>query len=263
MGLQTLDRAVVLLRTLGSSGEEGMRLIDLERSMKLTKPTTHRLLSALIAHGLVARDEDTRRYRLGTELAILGWSVTHRQQDLRALAVQSATLLAEESGDTVVVVVRSGFDTVCIDRRSGAYPVQALTVDVGTRRPLGVGAGGLAILASLAPEQCDIVLRAVAGRLSGQTAASSSQIQAAIREGRKAGFTVSNGYVLEGVRGIAVAIRDFRGEPIAGIGIAAIAPRIPNARVPQLVQMLKRERRRLEAHLRSAAAPRLRNHKLR
>lgn len=259
-GLQTLDRALMLLRALGNSGEEGMRLVDLERSVKLTKPTTHRLLSALLAHGLVARDQGSRRYRLGTELAILGWSVAHRRQDLRSLAQQSASLLAEESGDTVFVVVRSGLDTVCIERRSGAYPIQALTVDVGTRRPLGVGAGGLAILACLSPEQCDSVLRTVAPRLSGQSLATPSQIQAAIREARKAGFALSNGYVTAGVRGIAVAIRDFRGEPIAAAGIAAISTRIAGARVARLAQMLKRETRRLESRLMNGVS--VRQHKL-
>lgn len=254
MGLQTLDRALTLLRALGSSGEEGMRLIDLEKSAKLTKPTTHRLLSALVAHGLVARDAKSRRYRLGRELAILGWSVAHRQQDLRTLSMQSASLLAEETGDTVFVVARSGLDTVCIERRSGAYPIKTLTLDVGSRRPLGVGAGSLAILASLPPEECDATLEAVAGRLAGQTLASNSQLRATISEARRTGFAVSNGYVAEVVRGIAVAIRDFRGEPIAAIGIAAILPRIPSDRIPKLVQMLERERRRLESRLLTAGS---------
>ena len=40
----------------------------------------------------------------------------------------------------------SGADAVCIDRRLGSYPVKTLTVEVGTKRPLGIGAGSLAIL---------------------------------------------------------------------------------------------------------------------
>lgn len=249
MGLQTLDRAVTVLRALGSGGEEGLRLVDLQRIAKLTKPTAHRLLSALVAHGLVAHDASNRRYRLGQELAILGWSVAHRQQDLRTVSMHSASLLAEETGDTVFVVVRSGFDTVCIDRHTGAYPIKALTVDVGTRRPLGVGAGGLAILASLPPAECDAILEAVTDRLPGHTRASMSQIRAAIREARRTGLAVSNGFVTEGVRAVSVAIRDFRGEPIAAIGIAAIVSRMPARRVAELAHALERERRRIESRL--------------
>jgi DNA-binding IclR family transcriptional regulator len=255
MGLQTLDRAISVLQALASGGEDGLRLIDLQHSLNLTKPTAHRLLAALVSHGLVAHDGNGRRYRLGRELAILGWSVARRQQELRSTAMHSASLLAEETGDTVVVVVRSGLDTVCIDRRTGAYPVKALTVDIGTRRPIVVGAGGLAMLASLPPAECDGILQTVADRLPIVSKASPGQILAAVREARRTGYAVSNGFVTEGVRGISVAIRDFRSEPIAAIGIAAIMPRIPARRIPELARSLDLERRRIESRLLASHLP--------
>lgn len=255
MGLQTLDRAVTVLRALSGSGEAGVRLIDLQKDLRLTKPTLHRLLSALVANGLVAHDAATRRYRLGQELALLGWSVAHRQQDLRTVAAHSASLLAEQTGDTVFVVVRSGFDTVCIERCTGAYPIKALTVDIGTRRPLGVGAGGIAILAGLAPAESTSILDAVGDRLAGQTRATPAQLRAAVRDARRNGYAVSQGFVTAGVRALSVAIRDFRGEPIAALGIAAILPRIPDRRVPEIARALDRECRRIESRLLAAGVP--------
>lgn len=249
MSLQTLDRAVVVLKALGSGGEEGLRLVDLQRVAKLTKPTTHRLLSALLAHGLVSHSAETRRYRLGPELAILGWSVAHRQQDLRAVTAHSAALLAEECGDTVIVVVRSGVDSVCIERRTGSYPIKALTVDVGTRRPLCVGSGGLSILASMPTDESAALLDAVEERLPSFTRATPVQLLAAIRDARKHGFALSNGFVTEGVRALSVPIRDFRGEAVAAIGVAAIQPRLPMTRVRELAKALDRERRRIESRL--------------
>jgi len=53
---------------------------------------------------------------------------------------------AEEVGDTVYLVVRSGMEAVCLERIEGPSPVRVLTLDSGSRRPLGLGAGGLAIL---------------------------------------------------------------------------------------------------------------------
>ena len=41
----------------------------------------------------------------------------------------------------------------------------------------------------------------------------------------------------------------FRGEAIAAIGVAAILPRIPRARVAELADALDRERRRIESRL--------------
>ena len=249
MGLQLLDRAVSLLRALGGGGEDGLRLVDLQRATGLSKPTAHRLLAGLVENGLVAHDAATRRYRLGHELAVLGWSVAQRTGDLQAIASHSAARLAEECGDTVFVVARSGLDTVCIERRSGTYPIKALTVDIGTRRPLGVGAGGLAILASMPEDEANAALATVAPRLAAFTSTPLTQLQAAVREARRHGYAVSNGYVTEGVRAISTVVRDFRGEAIAAIGVAAILPRIPRARVAELADALDRERRRIESRL--------------
>lgn len=249
MPLQTLDRAMSVLRALGNGGEAGLRFVDLQAAARLAKPTTHRLLAALVGHGLVAHDPETRRYRLGQELAILGWSVASRQQDLRAICQHSAALLAEETADTVFVVVRSGFDTVCIERHVGAYPIKALTVDIGTRRPLGVGAGGLAMLGTLPPAEADNILEALADRIRRHTPASLAQLRAAVRHARRHGFSISNGFVNEGVRAVSVAIRDFRGDAIGAIGIAAILPRMTARRIPELARALTRERRRIESLL--------------
>jgi DNA-binding IclR family transcriptional regulator len=38
-------------------------------------------------------------------------------------------------------------------RHEGSFPIRTLVLDVGNRRPLGVGAGGLAILAAIGDEK--------------------------------------------------------------------------------------------------------------
>ncbi|MGE0314310.1 MAG: IclR family transcriptional regulator [Lautropia sp.] len=251
MGLQTLDRAVGLLRLLGSKGEAGLRLVDVQSAMQLTKPTAHRLLTELARHGLVAHDPVRHRYRLGQELAVLGWSVVDRQQDLRTTAMHSAAMLAEETGDTVFVVARSGVETVCIDRHTGAYPIKALTIDVGTRRPLGVGAGGLAILATLPDVQASAILEVVGERLPEHCRATLAQVRQVVAEARSRGFAISNGFVNPDVRAVGVSIRDFRDDPIAAIGVAAIHARLPHRRIASIARSLSRERNRIEARLRS------------
>ena len=138
MGVQTVDRAVAILTWVGNSGEKGMRLVDLQRALGLTRPTVHRILSSLIEHGLVACDERTRTYRLGWEAAVLGWSAVRGGYDLREIAQGAMTRLAEETGATALLCACSRHDTVCIDRKAGDYPIKVFTVEVGTRRPLGV-----------------------------------------------------------------------------------------------------------------------------
>src|SRR5207253_5373151 len=51
--------------------------------------------------------------------------------------------------DIVFLTVRSGFESVCIARHEGRAALKAYTVDVGTRRPLCLSAGGVAIVVRL------------------------------------------------------------------------------------------------------------------
>jgi len=51
------------------------------------------------------------------------------------------------SGDTVFLVIRQGDYCLCLHREEGHFPVKVFTTDVGGRRLLGLGAGGLALIA--------------------------------------------------------------------------------------------------------------------
>jgi DNA-binding IclR family transcriptional regulator len=246
-GLQTLDRAVAVLRLLGAGGERGFRLVDVQRQVSLTKPTAHRLLAALATHGLVVQDPTTRHYRLGDELAMLGWTVMARTYELRELCQPAMDRLAEKTGDTVVMVVRSGQETICAERKTGSYPIKALTVEVGTRRPLGVGAGGLAILARL--PDAEAIVSGLRGKLD-PFPTSEDAVRRAMRRARSSGYALSDGQVATGVRGIAVAIADPRGAPVAALGIAAPRDRIAGDRQRWILSLLDEERKWVERQIR-------------
>jgi DNA-binding IclR family transcriptional regulator len=253
-GAQTLDRAAALLRQLGAAGGAGLRLIEIQNAARLTRPTAHRILAALARHGLVEQDSESRRYRLGREVAILGWSVARRGLDLRGMFDAEMHDLAQDTGDCAFLLVRSGFDTVCINLKMGPFPIKALTVDIGTRRPLGVGAGGIALLASLDPEEQEEVYAAIKGRLHEYRNVSERVIRAAVREACEKGYGFSDGHVLGGVRGLAVAVRDPSGTAVAALSIAAIRERVGRDRIPMLVRALDKRRRAVERKL--AIAPR-------
>jgi DNA-binding IclR family transcriptional regulator len=255
MGLQTVDRAVAILNWLGNSGEQGMRLVDLQRVLGLKRPTVHRILGSLIEHGLVACDERTRTYRLGWEAAVLGWSAVRGGYDLREIAQGAMAVLAEETGATALLCACSGHDTVCIDRKAGDYPIKVFTVEVGTRRPLGVGAGSLAVLASLPEDEASAVIEQLKGPLQSYPDKLRRGIVPAVRAARKAGFAVSDGMVLPTVIGVGVAIRDPRGVAIGSLGIASFKDNATDRRVAEYAAMLTREQARIERTLRDKMPP--------
>ncbi|MDA4183469.1 hypothetical protein NY815_07130, partial [Escherichia coli] len=50
--------------------------------------------------------------------------------------------LADVTQDTLYLSERSGMEAVCTNRALGDFPIKAMPLDIGIRRPLGVGAGG-------------------------------------------------------------------------------------------------------------------------
>src|SRR5690625_2180530 len=142
--VKTIDRVAVILNCLALGPQESSRLSDIAVCSGLGKTTTHRLLAALVSVGFVDRGE-SKLYRLGYRLFALGSNA--RRFDLANLARPALLRLAAETEDTVFLSIRDGEEALCLDRCTGAYPIRTLTLNVGDRRPLGVGAGSLALLA--------------------------------------------------------------------------------------------------------------------
>lgn len=70
-GAQSVERALAVLRCLGSASDD-LGVSELAARTGLTVSTTHRLLQALRADGIVDQDERTHRYHLGAALVALG-----------------------------------------------------------------------------------------------------------------------------------------------------------------------------------------------
>lgn len=248
MGLQTLDRAIAVLRLMGED-EAGIRLTDVQSTLGLSKPTAHRLLSALVSHGLAVQSPRTRRYAIGPAVASLQPARSQAGSGLVRAGMPSVYRLAEESQDTVFLVGRDQLDTVCLARESGSYPIRAITVEVGTRRPLGVGAGGIAILGALPAAEAHRIVTSLAARLAAQPRTTVDQIVQGSEQARRKGYGLSDEQVAKGVRGVGVSIRDVHGVPVAAVGIAAIRERLLPSRIPQIIETLARERAVIESEL--------------
>ena len=130
--VQSLGRAIELLRLISAEHTSGARLSDLVAASGLPQPTVHRLLRQMVEGGLVMQDAQ-RRYRLGHFAYELGL-VASTHFHLRDQCAPHLGRISAETGDTAFLLVRSGADSFCLDRQSGSFPIQVLTVQVGKRR---------------------------------------------------------------------------------------------------------------------------------
>ena len=235
-GAQSIRRAIGVLRILAAGQDQGVRLADVVQSSGLNRPTAHRILKVLAEEGVVEQDPASRRYLVGSEVSLLGLARTVRVP-VRAVAEPHLAQLAERIGDTVFLTVRSGADSIGVERRMGPYPVQVRAIEIGARRPLGVRMAGVMLLACMPEEEAVQVTRANAKRLA-QHQLTPAKVLERVRQARARGYAYTEAGVVRGTRALSVPVFDAEGRAQAAISLAAIADRLPASRVPAIAAQM-------------------------
>ncbi|WP_447894093.1 IclR family transcriptional regulator [Vreelandella sp. GE22] len=234
-GAQSVDRAMTLLSQIGRHAGEGASLSELTQYSGLNKPTTRRLLIALINAGMVEQSHSTQRYQLGPEAFLLGQRAAE-QHNLTRLAGCSVSWLAQKTQDAACLSIRRGHLSLCLQREDGAYPIRTHALLQGSYHPLGIGAGSLAMLATLPDLEIQKVLEAQRPTLENDfSQLSVDQIQKLIRETRQQGYALNSGLIFPDSWGIGIALHWPDGVLVGSLSIAAIENRMQEPRRTQLL----------------------------
>ena len=235
--LGSLLRGITVLRALAMGGRQGVALTHLSQQTGMTNSTIHRLLKQMLHERLVQQDGETRRYKLGSLAFELGLAA-EQQFSLRGMCRRIVAQLAQDTEDAVYLVQRSGDEAVCIDRQEGAFPIRVLTLEVGGRRPLGLGAGGLAILAALPDDERAALLDVLKPVIESQWSFSMESLTRSIDSTRRDGYAVIRNRITAGTTAVGVHINDHMGRPVAALSVAAVNARMGGARIGHLQAML-------------------------
>lgn len=239
-GTQAIQRASLLMRLIASRSRAGLRLADVVQHSRLEHATAHRILKGLMAEGLVMQAADSRRYFLGPLVFELGLAAAP-QFNLSDICRPSLTRIADKTGDTVFLTVRSDHDSVCIDRREGSFPIKTFTLDVGARRPLGVGAGGMALVMLLPDDEVEEIVSVNAARLDAYHNLDAPALLKALGRSRKLGYALNDIHDTIGVTTLSLPVVNRYGRPFAAISVGAISSRMTNGRQKELVALLRAE----------------------
>ncbi|MGH3001953.1 MAG: IclR family transcriptional regulator [Gaiellaceae bacterium] len=217
--IRALAKAVHLLEHLAEAREATPRrlaeLVDEPRT------TTYRMLRSLEALDLVEPGSQPGSYRLGWKLMRLGAAVVERL-DERQAALPVMERVHERVGETVFLLVRRGWDAVCIERLEGLR-VQSLALRLGGSLPLHVGAGPRALLAWEPREVWDEYL--ASGRLSAlteRTPTTRKQVLRELEETLELGYALSDEDVTLGIASLGAPIFDYTGNVRAALSIGGL-----------------------------------------
>ena len=134
-----LDKAVAVLSAIET---QPLGLADLVAATGLPRATTHRLATALEAHGLVRRDHEGR-FALGARTIALG-RAAEGSWPLATVAGPALGALRDATGESVQLYVRRGDVRVCVASLQSPHGLRTI-VDTGAELPIDQGSGGKAL----------------------------------------------------------------------------------------------------------------------
>src|SRR5690606_8388559 len=237
-GTQSIRRVLHLLRLLAEHDAQGLTLQEVMAQANLERSTAHRLLSCLVDENFAQRDAASRRYYLGIDAMQMGFSAMYRApiaDTLRPLAKRLCRL----SGDTVFLVVQQGDYALCLLREHGEFPVRIFTIDAGEKRLMGIGAGGLALIA----DYSDAAIAEIHARHEKAYLKAGLPLQTLLRHARTArelGYAEIVDGITPGVSGVGCAFAISKITKVA-ISFGAISQRLDATRRKAMGRLLVAE----------------------
>jgi DNA-binding IclR family transcriptional regulator len=225
-GTQTLMRALDIMdEVIGGP----IRAADLARKLGMSKTTAHRLVQALKSRGYLSVTNDG--FGLGPKLLELGVMATE-QIDFVRVARPFMERLSDETGFCVFVGKREGDWSRHLDRVTGRQRLRVATAP-GDRRPIAETGLGKALLLDEDEAVWEELYRAASG---GKVSAKAvKEYVALMREHKARGYVLHDSELGDGVRSLAVPIRDARRQICIAISIASAAHYLTDDIVDDLV----------------------------
>jgi IclR family acetate operon transcriptional repressor len=232
-GTQAVDRALHLLGVLeAEAGDVGVTALAIAAG--LTVSTTHRLLHALAAAGLVAQDRDTERYHLGARLIALGRGAEARLGLTRWHA--ELQHLAAVTGESASLGIRLGNEVLIADHVPSAQPLR-FDAGIGRRVPIHASAMGKVLLAGADDPSADVFALGALERFTDRTLTDHAALAAELHTIRRRGWALNDGERNPGVRAVAVAI-PTTADMAAAVAVQGPDVRLTDARLESVVDVL-------------------------
>jgi IclR family acetate operon transcriptional repressor len=245
---KSLQKALRILLHLGQNGPE-LGVTQLAAGLNLDKATVHRLLHAMEKFGMIERNADNERYRLGLKLHELG----NKAVESRTLQTEAHRFLLEmsrRSRETVSLAVPGAGGILCLDRVNSPHTVITVRTSVGAHFPAHAAAVGKAVLAFLSDQEINaMVLRNGLPRFTPSTFTRPSDLKENLRQIRQRGYAIDNQELERGLSGVAAPVLLAENRVVAAVGIAGPTLRFRGKELAQKIALVREIAAKLSASL--------------
>lgn len=198
---------------------------EVNATLKLPKPTVHRLFHTLEAEGFIQRDIDGRSYSPGARLRRLSMDVLSSVR-IRTARLAVLNALAEEVGETCNIATPDRHVMTYLDRVETKWPLR-IQLPVGSSVPFHCTASGKMYLSTFQAPHLRTYLSATKLNASTpHTITDPAKLTDELSLIAERGYSTDNEEFIEGMVAIAVPISDNRNRLLATLSIHAPTQRI-------------------------------------
>lgn len=230
---ETVDRVADALEALAAA-DHGLGVTELAAALGVHKATASRLLGTLAARGLVARDPDTGRYRLGLALVHLGGSALHDIEVVRAGHPVIEELM-ERAGEATYLTVPDRGTVLYVDQ---CTPPRAVVASnwTGRRGPIHSSSSGkvFAGFGAIGDADLDAALTPPLAVLAKRTIADPAQFRRLLTRVRRQGYASSTDELEDGLTSVAAPVLARDGSVLAALGVAGPSSRLTSRELPHV-----------------------------
>ncbi|HEY7356950.1 MAG TPA: IclR family transcriptional regulator [Ktedonobacterales bacterium] len=220
--VQTVRRVASVFSAFQSRGL--LRITELAELTSLPKSTVHRIVSALVAEGLLVQDEDSHKYQLSLRVAELGAGLLSTNSVRRA-ARPILMDLRDKTHESVHLAVLEHLDVVIIDTEDSYYFVREVNVP-GQHLPAHAVSTGKVLLAyQWEGHLREMLAQMPLKRYTEQTITDPRRLLEELRQVRARGYAISCGELEVGVEAVAAPIFDQTGTIAAAVSVGGPSER--------------------------------------
>ncbi|MFD5633419.1 IclR family transcriptional regulator C-terminal domain-containing protein [Streptomyces sp. NPDC127077] len=247
--IESLARGLTVITAFGE-GRGELTLTAVAQATGLARATARRALITLEHLGYVTTHD--RVFRLTPRVLGLGFPPLSRTT-LPEIAAPHLTDLSQRLHDSVSLAVLTG-DEIQYTGHVSTRGIMSVHVAVGTRLPAYATSLGRAILADLPPAQAMETMAGAPESATGRTITDPERSRAELDRVRAAGYALVEEELEQGLRSVAVPVRDHEGRTVAAVNVAMHSSRrTAEACVSEVLPELRATVRRVEADLHIAA----------
>ncbi|MFB7246046.1 IclR family transcriptional regulator C-terminal domain-containing protein [Streptomyces populi] len=214
--VESLARGLTVITAFGE-GRAELTLTEVARATGLARATARRALITLDHLGYVTTHD--RVFRLTPRVLGLGFPPLSRVS-LPAIAAPHMTELSQRLRDSVSLAVLTG-TAIQYTGRVSTRSIMSVDVAVGTRLPAYATSLGRVLLADLPEDRAaELVADSAPGDAPRQPVLDPERSRADLERVRKDGYALVEGELEQGLRSIAVPVRDRAGRVVAAVNVA-------------------------------------------